>query len=76
MSKVNNSLIIRCFIENAKLEGRDLVLVKGNTYERIEDYNLIKNVLIINDNKMPIRNIYENNNGDELRIGDYILQSA
>lgn len=74
---MSKSLIVRCFLENAKEEGKKVVLTKDeNTYEVIRSYDVIKNTLVVNEKKIGIRNLRESLDGYSMRINEYVLQAV
>lgn len=77
MNKVSNSLIIRCFIENAKLEGKKIVMRCDNTYEEVDlnKYGVSKNRLIVNDKTIHFGDVHESRDGCLLRVGEHVLEA-
>jgi nuclear transport factor 2 (NTF2) superfamily protein len=74
---MSKNLIVRCFLENAREEGKEVVLKDGNTYnQEVKSYDVVKNTLVINGNKIAIKNVYESRDGYLLRIGEYVLEAA
>ncbi|WP_346938196.1 hypothetical protein [uncultured Clostridium sp.] len=74
MSKVSNSLMVRCFMENAGLEGKKVIMSYENTYKvEVNKYNVNKNVLEINGEKIDIGNVYESRDGYYMKIGEWEL---
>ena len=74
---MSKSLIVRCFLENAREEGKKVIMEYGNTYEDVDlnKYNVAKNTLIVNDKKIGIKNLYESLDGYLMRINGYVLQA-
>lgn len=72
---MSNNLIVRCFLENARLEGKKVTLSCGNTYENVDlnKYSINKNVLEVDGEKIDIRDVYESRDGYFMRIGEWEL---
>lgn len=72
---MSNNLIVRCFLENARLEGKNVTLSCGNTYENVDlnKYNINKNTLLVNGKIIDIRDAYESRDGCSMRIGEWEL---
>ncbi|WP_346938183.1 hypothetical protein [uncultured Clostridium sp.] len=72
---MSNDLIVRCFLENARLEGKNVTMSCDNTYEVVDlnNYNIVKNKLVVNDKVLDIRDVYENRDGYFMRIGEWEL---
>lgn len=75
---MSKNLIVRCFLENARLEGKKVVMKHGNTYKEVDlnKYNVVKNTLVINDKKIGIKNLYESVDGYLLKINGHVLQAV
>lgn len=71
---MSKSLIVRCFMENARIEGKKVVMRHDNTYKvEVNKYSVNKNVLEVNGEKINIKNIYESRDGYCMRIGEWEL---
>lgn len=72
---MSNDLIVRCFMENARLEDKVVIMRCGNTYRGIDlsKYKINKNKLIVNDVVLDIRDVYESKDGYSMIIGEWEL---
>lgn len=72
---MSNSLIVRCFLENARLEGKNVTLSCDNTYEVMDlnKYKINKNKLVVNDKVIEIKDVYESRDGYSMRFGEWEL---
>jgi len=60
-------------MENAREEGKKVIMSCGNTYEDLDlnKYNIVKNMLVVNDKKISIRGVYESLDGYSMIIGEW-----
>jgi len=74
---MSKNLIVRCFLENAREEGKKVVMEYGNTYEDVDlnKYDVTKNTLVINNRKIGVRDVYESVDGYLLKINGHVLQA-
>lgn len=72
---MGNDLIVRCFIENARLEDKVVIMKCGNTYKEVQlnKYRISKNKLVVNNVVLDIRDVYESRDGYSMRIGEWEL---
>ncbi len=75
---MSNDLIVRCFMENAREEDKKVIMKCGNTYEDVDlnKYKISKNTLVINDEVIDIRGLFESMDGYSMRVGGYLLQAV
>lgn len=74
---MSNDLIVRCFLENAREEGKKIIMSYGNTYEDVDlnKYKISKNKLIVDDEVIYIRDVYESRDGYLMSINGHVLQA-
>lgn len=72
---MSNDLIVRCFLENARLEDKVTVMKCGNTYKEVDlnKYKISKNNLMVNDEVIDIRDLHESRDGYSMKIGKWEL---
>lgn len=78
---MENSLVVKCFFEVAREEGKKVIMScgdcvnEGNTYEMVDlnKYKVNGNVLIVNGKKIDIRDVYESRDGYLMRVGELEL---
>lgn len=73
---MSKNLIVRCFLENARLEDKVVIIKDEDTYEEVKSYNVVKNTLIVNDKKIGIKNLRESLDGYLISINGYVLQAV
>lgn len=72
---MSKNLEVMCFFENARVEGKKIVMSCGNTYEDIDinKYNVKRNMLVVNGKKIRIKDVYESIDGYLMRVGEWEL---
>lgn len=72
---MSNDLIVRCFLENARLEDKVVIIKCGNTYKDVDlnKYKINKSKLIVNDEVIDIGDVCESRDGYSMRIGEWEL---
>ena len=72
---MSNDLKVRCFLENARLEDKVVVMSCDNTYKEVDlnKYSVAKDRLKINGEVIDIKDVYESRDGYSIRIGEWEL---
>lgn len=72
---MSNDLIVRCFLENIRLEDKVVVMRCDNTYKEVDlnKYKINNNKLIVNDEVIDIKDVYESRDGYSMRFGEWEL---
>ncbi len=73
---MSKNLMVRCFLVNARLEGKEVLLTNLTTteVEKVNLWSIVKNNLIVNSTKINIKNLYESRTGNELHNNRYLLE--